>query len=192
MSDASRVSHYVDDAFYAGIVAAFTDWQRDERLVDDPALREACHALLLREARLLDNLDFDAWLALFVPECAYWAPGSPQRGDPRKEIALWFDDRRQLEGRVYRLKTGTAWSQVPPSRTVRMVGNIEAFRGRDAGSVMVRSTFVVNEFRTGTARAIVGWCGHLLRPVGGALRIQAKQVNLLEADQNLRNPSLLL
>ena len=192
MNDPSRTSHYVDDAFYAGIVAAFTDWQRDERVVGDPALREACHALLLREARLLDNLAFDAWLGLFVPECAYWAPGSPQPGDPRKEIALWFDDRRQLEGRVYRLKTGHAWSQVPPSRTARLVGNVEVFSGGDALSVMVRSTFVVHEFRAGTARAIAGWCGHRLRYLEGALRIQAKQVNLLEADQNLRNPSLLL
>ena len=192
MSDPSRASHYVDDAFYAGIVAAFTGWQRDDRLVDDAALVESCRALLLREARLLDNHEYDAWLALFVPECAYWAPGSPQQGDPRKEIALWFDDRRQLEGRVFRLKTGYAWSQVPVSRTVRMVGNIEAFKGSDVSSVMVRSTFAVNEFRAGTTRSLTGWCGHRLSLVEGTLRIQAKQVNLLEADQNLRNPSLIL
>lgn len=192
MSEPARESAYVGDRFYGDLVAAFTDWQRDDRLVATGELRDACCALLLREARVLDNGDFEAWLAMFAPECAYWAPGVPGTSDPRSGIAIWFDDRRQLEGRVYRLRTGYAWSQVPPSRTVRLVSNIEVFAGHEPGDSMVRSTFVVNELRAGESRSLAGWCGHRLRKLDGALRIVAKQVNLLECDQNLRNPSLLL
>ena len=38
-----------------------------------------------------------------------------------------FDDRRRLEDRVYRLRTGFAWSQAPASRTVRLITNVEVF-----------------------------------------------------------------
>lgn len=192
MTNPSRTSGYVDDAFYDKVVAAFTGWASDARRVGDGAVRAACEALLLAESRYLDTGAYEDWLGLFVAECAYWAPGSPGGGDPRREIAMWFDDRRQLEGRVYRLRTGYAWSQNPPSRTVRQLTNVEVFRGLDAASVMVRSNLVVHEFRGDAPRVLAGWCGHWLRPVDGVLRIVAKQVNLLQSDQPLRNPSLLL
>ena len=35
--DPSVSSYYVNDAFYRELVASFTDWQRDELIVDDPA-----------------------------------------------------------------------------------------------------------------------------------------------------------
>ena len=119
--DPSRSSWYVDDAYYRKLVADFSDWQRDELLLTDLALRDRCRALLEREARLLDQGRFEEWLELYAPECLYWVPGTPDGGDPRREVALAFDDRRQLESRIFRLRTGYAWSQVPPSRTVHLV-----------------------------------------------------------------------
>jgi hypothetical protein len=35
-------------------------------------------------------------------------------------------------------------------------------------------------------------CAHRLRPGNGGLRIEVKQVNLVDCDQNLRNPSFIL
>ena len=101
------------------LVDDFTDWQRDDLAVTDPAERDRFRMLVEREARLLDQLDFDHWLAMYVPECIYWVPGTPNAGDPRREIAISFDDRRRMEDRIYRLRTGYAWSQAPKSRTVR-------------------------------------------------------------------------
>src|SRR6186997_1505566 len=86
--DPSLVSHYVTDAFYRELAASFKDWQRDELAVLDPAERERFRALIEREARLLDQLDFDRWLAMYSPECIYWVPGTPTGGDPRREIAM--------------------------------------------------------------------------------------------------------
>ena len=133
--DPSRASWYVGDAFYRDLAAAFTDWAREDRAVADPALRDRCAQLLAREARLLDERKFEDWLGLFAPECLYWVPGTPG-GDPRKEVAVCFDDRRSLEGRVYRLRTGYAWSQVPASRTARVVGNVEVFRTSEPSTLM--------------------------------------------------------
>ena len=138
---------YVDDAFYRDLAADFTDWQREDLRVRDLETLEDCRAFLHREARLLDEGRFEDWLALFAAECLLWIPGSPG-GDPKREIAVAFDDRRQLEGRIYRLRTGYAWSQVPQSRTSRIVANVEAFRGGSDAVCMVRSTFLITEFTT--------------------------------------------
>lgn len=186
-------SYYVTDDFYQALVDAFTDWDRDELAIADPAVRDACRALLEREARYLDQGRHEDWLALFVPECAYWIPGTAERGDPRREITFAFHDRRQMEDRVYRLGTGYAWSQQPVSRTVRMVSNVEVFATGDPVVIMVRSNFQVTEFRDGDLRTWTGWAGHrLARQDDGGWLIVAKQVNLIDCDQSIRNPSITL
>lgn len=190
--DPARESWYVGDAFYRELAAAFTDWARDDRAIADPALRDRCRQLLEREARLLDERRFEDWLALFAPECLYWVPGTPGGSDPRQEVAISFDDRRQLEGRIYRLRTGYAWSQVPASRTARLASNVEVFGTAEASTYMVRSTFLVSEFRAGETRVLSGWCCHRIAERAGGWQILVKQVNLIDCDQNLRNPSVIL
>jgi 3-phenylpropionate/cinnamic acid dioxygenase small subunit len=180
---------YVDEAFYARLVRDFCAWPAAE--VSDAATRDECRGLVHREARLLDQGRFEEWLALYSEQCIYWVPGTPG-GDPRREVAVAFDDRRRLEDRVYRLRTGHAWSQAPASRTVRMVSNLEVFTAGEA-VLMVRSNFLVTDFRAGETRFWSGWCGQRLRRrPGGGLEIEVRQVNLIDCDQNLRNPSLLL
>ena len=190
--DPSLVSHYVTDAFYRELVASFADWQHDDRAIADVAERDRFRALIEREARLLDQLDFDAWLAMYAPECIYWVPGTPQAGDPRREIAVSFDDRRRMEDRIYRLRTGYAWSQAPKSRTVRMISNVEVFSAKEDTARMVRSNFLISEFRVDGTRYLSGWCGHRFQRTAHRWEIQVRQVNLIDCDQNLRNPSIVL
>jgi benzoate/toluate 1,2-dioxygenase beta subunit len=191
-SDPSRHSYYVSDAFYRELIAQFTDWQRDERVVADPAERETFRMLLEREARLLDQLRYEEWLGLFARECIYWVPATPNAGDPRREVAVMFDDRRRLEDRVYRLRTGFAWSQAPASRTVRLIANVEVFATDTAGIRMVRSNFLISEFWGDETRLLSGWSGHRCMLTAGRWEIVAKQVNLIECDQSIRNPSIIL
>ena len=171
----------IDDAFYEKLVRDFSGW--DKREIADPAARESARMLLEREARLLDEGRFEEWLALFAPQCAYWIPAHPGAADPRREVAVAFDDRRRLEDRIYRLRTGAAWSQAPASRTVHLVSNVQVFERE-----MVRANFLVSELRAGEPRLWAGWCGYRLQ----AGKIEVKQVNLVDCDQNLRNPSLIL
>ena len=167
--DPSLTSYYVTEAFYQELVDDFTDWQRDELAIADAAERDRFRMLVEREARLLDQLDFDRWLAMYAPECIYWVPGTPNAGDPRREIAISFDDRRRMEDRIYRLRTGYAWSQAPKSRTVRMVSNVEVFAAARADARMVRSNFLISEFRVDGTRYLSGWCGHRFVESDGAL-----------------------
>ncbi len=191
--DPSLSSYYVNEQLYQNLVESFTDWQKDELAVDDPSVRDHFRMLVEREARLLDQLRFDEWLAMYVPECIYWVPGTPAAGDPRREISISFDDRRRMEDRIYRLRTGYAWSQAPKSRTVRMISNVEAFAAKQGDARMVRSNFLISEFRVDGTRFLSGWCGHrFVQSKEHRWQIQVRQVNLIDCDQNLRNPSIVL
>ena len=190
--DPSLTSYYVTDAFYCELIESFTDWQRDELTIDDAAERDRCRLLLEREARLLDQLAYDEWLSLYAPECVHWVPTTPGGGDPRREVVIAFDDRRRMEDRIFRLRTGYAWSQAPKSRTVRMISNVELFSTARKAVRMTRSNFLISEFRPDGVRFLSGWCGHRLIEQNGRWLIQVRQVNLIDCDQNLRNPSIIL
>jgi 3-phenylpropionate/cinnamic acid dioxygenase small subunit len=190
--DPSRSSYYVNDALYRDLIGNFSDWQDDARIVTDAAVRDEFRRLLEREARLLDQLRYDDWLALYAPECVYWVPSTPNAGDPRREIAIMFDDRRRLEDRVYRLRTGFAWSQAPASRTVRLITNVEVFSTASENVRMLRSNFLISEFWGDETRMLAGWAGHRVVGNEGGWLMQAKQVNLIECDQSIRNPSIIL
>jgi len=190
--DPSISSYYVNDALYRELVERFSNWQRDEFAVADAAEHDRFRLLLEREARLLDQLRFDEWLAMYAPECIYWVPATPEGGDPRREVAISFDDRRRLEDRIYRLRTGYAWSQAPKSRTVRMISNVEVFATERTSIRMVRSNFLISEFRVDGTRLLSGWCGHRFVQSADRWQIQVRQVNLIDCDQNLRNPSIVL
>jgi len=179
---------YVDQAFYDELVHGFANWP--DAALADAETHQRCRMLLEREARLLDQGRFEDWLAMYSAQCIYWVPATPG-GDPRREVAVAFDDRRRLEDRVYRLRTGHAWSQSPASRTVRLVGNVEVFPWKEE-RLLVRSNFLTTDFRTGETRFWSGWCGHRLRLRAGRCEIEVRQVNLIDCDQNLRNPSIIL
>jgi len=190
--DRSRSSTYISDAFYRELIANFSDWQDDARAVSEVAEREAFRGFLDQEARLLDQLRYEQWLNMFTAECIYWVPSTPHAGDPRREVAIMFDDRRRLEDRVYRLRTGYAWSQAPASRTVRLITNVEVFTTERDAVRMLRSNFLISEAWGDEVRVLTGWAGHRVMRDREAWKIQAKQVNLIDCDQSIRNPSIIL
>jgi 3-phenylpropionate/cinnamic acid dioxygenase small subunit len=190
--DPSRHSYYVDDALYRELIADFDVLRRDDPPIQEFVERDLFRGLLEREARLLDRLQFKEWLQFYTDECLYWVPSTPNGGDPRREIAVMFDDRRRLEDRVFRLTTGFAWSQAPSSRTMRMISNVEVWTSENPDQRLVRSNFLIHEFWDDETRALAGWAGHRFRRTDSIWRISAKQVNLLECDQCIRNPSIIL
>lgn len=191
-NDPSLSSYYVGDDYYQALVDNFSNWQTDDAVITDPTLRDSCRRLLEKEARLLDQDRLDDWLELYAPECLYWVPATPQGGDPRREIAVCFDDRRRLEDRLFRLNNDFAWSQKPRSRTSRLISNVTVYKTAVANDFMVRTTFFTSEFQASDKRTYTGWYGHRLRESGDNWEILVKQVNLIDCDQNLRNLSVIL
>ena len=59
--------------------------------------------------------------------------------------------------------------------------------------VAVRAAGAKSEFRFDGTRFLSGWCGHrFAQRDDQRWDIQVRQVNLIDCDQNLRNPSIVL
>lgn len=98
------------------------------------------------EAALLDNQHIDEWLQLLDDDIIYRAPVrvTRKRGAPTEtEMMLFDENRRSLGLRVRRLSTDVAWSEDPPSRTRRMVGNVIANAEADGSTALVTSALLV-------------------------------------------------
>jgi benzoate/toluate 1,2-dioxygenase beta subunit len=149
---------------------------------------EEAEALLLREADLLDDGDLHGWLALFTDDAVYRIPGSGERGEPATAIA--DDDRARLEDRVWRLTSGAAHAQIPPSKTCRFVSGVRL--EEDGAEALVRSRLLIVESRRGEQRTVAARVEHRLRRVGGALRIAAKTVRLVDAAAPQHNLTFVL
>jgi 3-phenylpropionate/cinnamic acid dioxygenase small subunit len=142
-------------------------------------------AFLIHEARLLDEGCFDDWLALFTPDARYWVPSQADQSDPFETVSLMYDDRRLLETRVRRLSDPRIYSQEPRSRTSRTVTNVSIEPDADEPGVIVRSKFVLVEYRREEQRLFAGTSFHRLVGNGDAMRIAMKKVELINCDAPL-------
>jgi benzoate/toluate 1,2-dioxygenase beta subunit len=102
--------------------------------VDSNAIR----SFLYREARHLDDRDWEAWLELYAADVEYWMPAwdddDTLTEDPHSQISLiYYPSRDGLEDRVFRIKTERSSASMPEPRTNHMITNVEvlATRGDD-------------------------------------------------------------
>lgn len=165
--------------FYSELAddAAFSN----DLLPGDGALSAEIASLLHFEARLLDEKRYREWLDLLTESCVYWIPINPDGGDPRAEWSLTLDDRRRIEDRVRWLSTGDVHGQRPPSRTRRLLTNVEGW-AVSPDQRRARSNFVLFEHRLGQTRQFVGGYEHRLRLGPDGWRIDAKRVMLIDSD----------
>ncbi len=99
-------------------------------------------ALLYREARYLDDRDWDNWLAMYDEQCTFWMPAWDDNGelteDPQSEISLiWYGRRAGLEDRVFRIRTERSSATIPDTRTSHNITNIEVME-RSEGTIKLR------------------------------------------------------
>ena len=150
---------------------------------------------LYQEARLLDDGRFDEWLDLFVADAHYWVPCG-NGADPDLATHLIYDDRTQLEDRVWQLQHPRRHSQSPPSLTVHLISNVEV--GDASGpEPRVWASFVLSEVRrvqggTGHQGTFAGRSEHLLRREDGQWRIALKKIWLVNRELPINNLTFLL
>ena len=89
-------------------------------------------AFLAREAKLLDERRFEEWYATLDDDLAYTVPIRQAKLDYAQEhqpgAYRISDDKGLIRVRIDRLLSGHAWAEVPPSRTLRLVGSVIAER----------------------------------------------------------------
>jgi benzoate/toluate 1,2-dioxygenase subunit beta len=144
-------------------------------------------ALLGLEAMLLDEQDWDAWLALYEEDAEFWMPAwkseSQPTADPLRELSMiYYAGRAGLEDRVQRIRSGKSVASTPLRRTAHMVGNVMLVdkSGGDDGVLSVKSSFNVHVYdtRAKTQHVFFGRTTHGLVRRDGALRIRRKKVIL--------------
>lgn len=164
---------------------------RDTAARLSPEAMAAVSALVLREARLLDEARYEDWLALYANDAYYWVPHRAGQTDPLSEISIFYDDRMLMESRVRRLTEGKGHAVSPPIATVRVVSGTTLESTADGGKeAVVRSTFVMLEHRLGEQRLHGGTARHCVRRTGGGWRIAWKRVDLVNAEAVLETISV--
>ena len=153
--------------------------------------RSEAEDLLYREARLLDDLRHQEWLAMLDENATYWIPCNGDGTDPNREISLVFDDKHRLTDRIGRLQSGLAHAQNPPSKTKRLVSNVQIENATE-NTATILSGFILYELRRGKERVFAGRYEHRLHLVDGTWKIASKKVVLMNNDEVIDNLTFIV
>lgn len=137
---------------------------------------------LYREARLLDDRQWDEWLELYAEDVEYWMPSWDDDDriteDPHSQISLiYYGNRNGLEDRVFRIKTERSGASTPEARTSHAVLNVEVLADRGT-EVDVRYNFHTMCHRYKATDAFFGTMFVTLRRQAGSFLIGRKKIVL--------------
>lgn len=143
---------------------------------------DAVRDFLYREARYLDDKDWDSWLEMYAPDATFWMPSWDDQDrlteDPQKEISLiWYGSRSGLEDRVFRIRTERSSATVPDTRTSHNVNNIEILEQSD-GLCRLRFNWHTLSFRYKSVDHFYGTSFYTLDVRGESPLIKEKKVVL--------------
>ncbi|EZQ19518.1 benzene 1,2-dioxygenase [Halopseudomonas bauzanensis] len=144
---------------------------------------EQIQAFINREARLLDDRQWDEWLTCYHEEAVYWMPCWDDEDtlteDPETELSLiYYANRKGLEDRVYRIKTERSGAtSMPEPRTTHLRTNLEILE-RDESQVKLRFNWQTNSHRYHTTQMFFGTAFYTLDITGGQPVITNKKVIL--------------
>ena len=141
-------------------------------------LQHEVEQLLYQEARLLDDWNLDAWLALYTPDARYVVPTTDlPEGDPQTDLVFIDDDRDRMTARVARLQGRHAHREYPWSRTRRLVSNVMV-TAVDGDEIEATAAVAVWRFRAGRSAPYVGRYDVRVRRVDGRLLLCRKRAIL--------------
>jgi 3-phenylpropionate/cinnamic acid dioxygenase small subunit len=181
---------YINDSLYARLADFSEQMQADSEMADAMPDDDIVKLLFL-ESRLLDQRFFEKWMDLFSQELIYWVPMIWGPQNPKFESSIYLDDRRRLGDRVGAILTGALHAQTPPSRTRRMLSNLEQ-RNISDNEIRVRANLVIWEYRKHETRSYPGTQEYEIVRDSGKLLIRTKVVRLLNSDSPQGNYSFIL
>jgi benzoate/toluate 1,2-dioxygenase subunit beta len=153
--------------------------------------RGQAEELLYEEARILDERRYADWLAMLTADVIYWVPCNGEGIDPNREISLVYDDHARLRDRIDRLNTGVAHAQSPPSKTCRLISNVQIEQVSEGGAG-ITSAFFLYELRHARQRVFAGRYQHLLRFEDSRWKIASKKAVLVNNDEVIDNLTFIV
>jgi 3-phenylpropionate/cinnamic acid dioxygenase small subunit len=153
-------------------------------VVDVPlSIEREVSRLLFDQAAALDDRRWDAFLALFVPEGRYWAPGSPEQTHWDGVASIFCEDLDLMQVRKARLEHPRAWSMAAEWETSHIISNIRVMNWSEADNALeVHSRFSILDRRRETFRTLAGRYVHHLRMTDRGFRIELQRVDLVGVD----------
>lgn len=126
----------------------------------DAITLDAIAQFLYKEARFLDDEQWDDWVDCYAPSASFWMPAwdddDKLTTDPQSEISLiYYPDRQGLEDRVFRIKTERSSATMPDTRTSHQISNIEVLE-QNGSKVTVRFNWNTLSFRYKTNYSYFG------------------------------------
>ena len=180
-------------------------------VVTTPQEQRELERFYYHEARLLDNRQYQQWLGLLCPDISYQVPARPNLmvNNRQRGTEQMISVERELEGadsmgcplreesyvhlmlRVERAFKVNSWSENPPPRTRRIVGNIELM-SREGETLEVISNFHLFYARPGSTDCLYsGQRRDTLLEEGDFFRLRQREVVLDYADINYPTVGLL-
>jgi benzoate/toluate 1,2-dioxygenase subunit beta len=153
--------------------------------------RSEAEDILYTEAHLLDDRRYDDWLQMLTDDAVYWMPCNGDGIDPNREVALVYEQFPRLRDRIDRLGSGVAHAQSPPSKTRRLVSNVQTEESSE-NSAKVISAFILYELRRGKQRVFAGRYEHRMRFADGCWKIAAKKAVLVNNDEVIDNLTFIV
>ena len=143
---------------------------------------EAVSQFLYREARFLDDEEWDNWITCYAPTASFWMPSwddfDKLTEDPQSEISLiYYPDRQGLEDRVFRIKTERSSATMPDTRTCHNIANVEIV-ATEGNQATVRFNWNTLSFRYKTNYSYFGMSRYVIDFSGETPQILSKYVVL--------------
>lgn len=144
---------------------------------------EDVRKFLYREARFLDDREWESWLQCYAPDVEFWMPSWDDDdelvNDPQSEISLiYYSNRDGLADRVFRIKTErSSATSLPVPRTSHNISNIEIIEQNDS-LCQLRFNWITLNYRYKMVDTYFGTCYYTLDISGEQPLIKKKKVVL--------------
>ena len=148
---------------------------------------------VIREARMLDEQEYDTWLDLFAEDGIYWMPLEVGQTEEKLTTSLMYEDLLLLRTRVQRLSGKRTFSQKPKSRCQHLLQTpIVDKMDNPNNDYQVFTPFHYVEVRSDEKELYAGWMKHSLAIENEKLKIKLKRVDLVNCDSPHRNIQLFI
>jgi benzoate/toluate 1,2-dioxygenase beta subunit len=144
---------------------------------------EDVQQFLYREARFLDDKDWESWLELYASDAEFWMPSWDDDDqlvtDSQTQISLiWYGHKGGLEDRVFRIRTErSSVTSMPEPRTSHNISNVEIL-AQGGGVCELRFNWVTFSYRYKTVDTYFGTSFYTLDTTAAQPLIKRKKVIL--------------
>ncbi len=144
---------------------------------------EDVRQFLYREARFLDDKEWETWLSLYAPDAEFWMPSWDDDdqlvNDPQTEVSLiWYGSKSGIEDRVFRIKTArSSATSMPLPRTSHNISNVEILT-QGGGVCELRFNWVTFSYRYKAVDTYFGTSFYTLDLMAAQPLIKRKKVIL--------------